>query len=71
MRKVLISRRLVRLVISPICCLFFLQFQWITYDVYHLIYHPNVFIAQDHFWINCQIELSTSHYDDSFIFHLG
>jgi len=40
------------------CCIF-QQFQWITYDVYHLIYHPDLFIVQEHHWINCQLELST------------
>ena len=28
--------------ISPICCIL-LQFQWIAYEVYHLIYHTNLF----------------------------
>jgi len=47
LRKVLISLWMLRFVISPSCCLSS-QCQWITYDMYHLIYHPNVFIAQEH-----------------------
>jgi len=66
-RKLLGSRWLLRFVISPICCLFS-QFQWITYDAYYFICHPNAFVAQEHFWICCQIELSTSLYDASFMF---
>jgi len=64
MRKVFVSLLLLRLVISPICCLFS-QFQWIVYDVYPLIYHPDVCIAQEYLWINCQIELSKALYDGS------
>ena len=58
MRKALDSHWQLRILLSPICCLFS-KFQWILYDVYHLIYHPTSFIAQEHIWINCQIELST------------
>jgi len=43
-KKVLIFHWLLRLLIGPIRCIF-PQFQWITYDVWHLIYHPNLFFA--------------------------
>ena len=47
MRKGLTYRWLLRLLKSAICCLL-PQFQWITYDVYPIIYHPNLFIAAEH-----------------------
>jgi len=43
-RKVLVCHWLLQLLIGLIRCIF-PQFQWVTYDVYHLIYHPNFFIA--------------------------
>jgi len=46
-RKVLVSGWLLRLLTGPIFCIFS-QF-----------YHPSPFIAQQHLWINCQLELST------------
>jgi len=56
-RKALVYRWLLRLLIGPIGCIF-PQFQWITYDVYHLIYRSNLVIAQKNLCINCQLELS-------------
>ena len=66
----LVSRWLLRLLISPICCIF-PQFQWITYDVYHPLDHPSLFIVQESLGVNCHLEFSTSLYDDSFMFHAG
>ena len=54
MRKVFVSR----LLISPIGSIF-LQFQWVTNDGNHLIYHTNLFIVHERLWINCKVAFST------------
>ena len=53
-RKVLVKHWLLRLLIGPICCIFH-QFQWIAYNVYHLICHLARLLR---FWVKCQLELN-------------
>ena len=44
---------------TSICfCCIFSRFQWITYEVFWLIYRTKLFIVDEQLWINCQVVFS-------------